>query len=78
MLPFGPETGCPGPRRDERLCPASCRLGHRGDWIIPELSIVPSRITINTCQQQRGEAVPNYNVLHQLVYRDLRRSRAIP
>jgi len=32
----------------------------------------PSLIAINA-RQQRGEAIPNHNVLNQLAYRDLRR-----
>jgi hypothetical protein len=60
---------------------ASCRLNHGSHWIIPELIIcehVPSLIAINACQQQRGVAVPNHDVLNQLAYRDLRRRRPIP
>jgi hypothetical protein len=78
---FWARNGLPGRRRGERLRLASCRLNHGSDWIIPELITcehVPSLIAINACQQQRGEAVPNHDVLNQLTYRDLRRRRPIP
>ena len=71
----------PGRRCGERLCLASCRLNHGSDWIIAELITGehgPSLVAINACQQQRGEAVPNHDVLNQLAYRDVRRRRPIP
>ena len=77
----GARNGLSRRRRGERLRLASCRLDHGSDWIIPELIIgehVPSLIAINACQQQRGEAVADHDVLHQLAYRELRRRRPIP
>jgi hypothetical protein len=71
----------PRRRHGERTCLASCRLNDRSDWIIAELITrepPASLIASNACQQQRGESIPNHNVLNQLTYRDLRRCRPIP
>ena len=78
---FWAGDGLPGRRRGERLRLVSRRLDHGSDCIISELITCehgPSLVAINACQQQRGEAVPNHDVLNQLAYRDLRRRRPIP
>jgi hypothetical protein len=68
--------GMPRRRHGEGVCLASCRLSDGSDWIIAELitrELPASLIASNACQQQRGESIPNHNVLNQLPYRDLRR-----
>ena len=73
--------GLPGRRRGERLCLASCGLDHGSDWIIPDLVTAehrPGLIAVNACQQQRGVAIPDHDVLNQLAYRDLRWRRPLP
>jgi hypothetical protein len=74
-------NGLAGRRRGERLSLTTCRIDHGSDRIISELITsehVPSLIAVNACQQQRGEAIPIYDVLNQLAHRDLRRRRPIP
>jgi len=56
-------------------------VNHRSDWIVAELIARDTRsslVAINARQQQRSEAVPNYHVLDQLSYRDLRWRRTVP